>query len=127
MALAMQTQRLPPMAACSVHVPAAMTHSSRGDCAMQKCPFDAIMIINLPKDLSSHTTHRYGPNSFKLHRFVQRISVACMRSVSPPGHRAALQQREEPSTMHVAIFRGSSASMRPTAAAEVCCRCVMPP
>jgi translation initiation factor RLI1 len=26
------------------------------------------MIINLPKDLEGHTTHRYGPNSFKLHR-----------------------------------------------------------
>ncbi len=34
----------------------------------QKCPFDAIMIINLPKDLEKETTHRYGPNSFKLHR-----------------------------------------------------------
>ena len=35
---------------------------------LQKCPFDAIMIINLPKDLAKETTHRYGPNSFKLHR-----------------------------------------------------------
>ena len=35
---------------------------------MQKCPFDAIMIINLPKNLERETTHRYGPNSFKLHR-----------------------------------------------------------
>lgn len=35
---------------------------------MKKCPFQAIEIINLPKDLSSHTTHRYGPNTFKLHR-----------------------------------------------------------
>lgn len=34
----------------------------------QKCPFDAIMIINLPKNLASETTHRYGPNTFKLHR-----------------------------------------------------------
>lgn len=34
----------------------------------QKCPFDAIMIINLPKNLEKETTHRYGPNSFKLHR-----------------------------------------------------------
>jgi ATP-binding cassette subfamily E protein 1 len=34
----------------------------------QKCPFEAIMIINLPKDLERDTTHRYGPNSFKLHR-----------------------------------------------------------
>mmetsp|Transcript_13792 Transcript_13792/g.29758 ORF Transcript_13792/g.29758 Transcript_13792/m.29758 type:complete len:612 (+) Transcript_13792:152-1987(+) len=35
---------------------------------VKKCPFDAIMIINLPKDLEKETTHRYGPNSFKLHR-----------------------------------------------------------
>jgi len=34
----------------------------------KKCPFDAINIINLPKDLAKDTTHRYGPNSFKLHR-----------------------------------------------------------
>lgn len=27
------------------------------------------MIINLPKDLEKETTHRYGPNSFKLHRW----------------------------------------------------------
>eukprot|EP01025_Chloroclados_australasicus_P054751 TRINITY_DN6522_c0_g1_i1.p1 TRINITY_DN6522_c0_g1~~TRINITY_DN6522_c0_g1_i1.p1 ORF type:complete len:618 (+),score=72.75 TRINITY_DN6522_c0_g1_i1:167-2020(+) len=35
---------------------------------VKKCPFEAIMIINLPKDLEKDTTHRYGPNSFKLHR-----------------------------------------------------------
>jgi translation initiation factor RLI1 len=35
---------------------------------LQKCPFDAIEIINLPKDLEKDTTHRYGPNTFKLHR-----------------------------------------------------------
>ncbi|EER05147.1 68 kDa protein, putative [Perkinsus marinus ATCC 50983] len=35
---------------------------------VKKCPFDAITIINLPKDLSGQTTHRYGPNTFKLHR-----------------------------------------------------------
>jgi ATP-binding cassette subfamily E protein 1 len=34
----------------------------------KKCPFEAINIINLPKDLAKDTTHRYGPNSFKLHR-----------------------------------------------------------
>ena len=37
---------------------------------MQKCPFEAIQIINLPKDLDKDTTHRYGPNTFKLHRLV---------------------------------------------------------
>uniref|UniRef100_A0A6A7G9X7 ABC transporter E family member 2-like n=2 Tax=Hirondellea gigas TaxID=1518452 RepID=A0A6A7G9X7_9CRUS len=35
---------------------------------VKKCPFDAIQIINLPKDLAKQTTHRFGPNSFKLHR-----------------------------------------------------------
>lgn len=35
---------------------------------VKKCPFEAIQIINLPKDLEKNTTHRYGPNSFKLHR-----------------------------------------------------------
>lgn len=35
---------------------------------VKRCPFDAINIINLPKNLESETTHRYGPNSFKLHR-----------------------------------------------------------
>jgi len=35
---------------------------------VKKCPFGAISIINLPKSLERDTTHRYGPNSFKLHR-----------------------------------------------------------
>lgn len=35
---------------------------------IRKCPFEAISIINLPKDLSKDTTHRFGPNTFKLHR-----------------------------------------------------------
>ena len=35
---------------------------------VKKCPFEAINIINLPRDLEKNTTHRYGPNSFKLHR-----------------------------------------------------------
>jgi len=35
---------------------------------VKKCPFGAIQIINLPKSLEKETTHRYGPNSFKLHR-----------------------------------------------------------
>mmetsp|Transcript_10205 Transcript_10205/g.21694 ORF Transcript_10205/g.21694 Transcript_10205/m.21694 type:complete len:613 (-) Transcript_10205:776-2614(-) len=35
---------------------------------VKKCPFDAIQIINLPKNLGSNTTHRYSANSFKLHR-----------------------------------------------------------
>lgn len=35
---------------------------------VKKCPFGAINIINLPTNLEKDTTHRYGPNSFKLHR-----------------------------------------------------------
>lgn len=35
---------------------------------VKKCPFEAIYIINLPKNLSTQTSHRYGPNTFKLHR-----------------------------------------------------------
>jgi len=35
---------------------------------VKKCPFEAINIINLPKDLAKETTHRYGANTFKLHR-----------------------------------------------------------
>lgn len=35
---------------------------------VKKCPFEAITIINLPKDLAKDTTHRYGANTFKLHR-----------------------------------------------------------
>lgn len=35
---------------------------------VKRCPFEAITIINLPSNLEKDTTHRYGPNSFKLHR-----------------------------------------------------------
>ncbi len=34
----------------------------------KNCPFEAIKIINLPKDMDSETIHRYGNNQFKLHR-----------------------------------------------------------
>ena len=35
---------------------------------VKKCPFGAVQIINLPKNLVQETTHRYGANAFKLHR-----------------------------------------------------------
>ena len=35
---------------------------------IKRCPFQAIQIINLPKGLEDQVTHRYGANSFKLHR-----------------------------------------------------------
>lgn len=31
------------------------------------CPGDAVRIINLPINLETNVTHKYGPNSFKLH------------------------------------------------------------
>jgi hypothetical protein len=52
---------------------------------MQKCPFEAIQIINLPKDLDKDTTHRYGPNTFKLHR-----SVSCFTLQSSVGGQYVL-------------------------------------
>jgi translation initiation factor RLI1 len=50
----------------------------------QKCPFDAIMIINLPKDLEKDTTHRYGANSFKLHRRAERSPLHVRDSLTRP-------------------------------------------
>jgi len=35
---------------------------------VKRCPFEAIKIINLPKGLTQEVTHRYGANTFKLHR-----------------------------------------------------------
>ncbi len=34
---------------------------------VEKCPFDAIEIINLPQELDEHPTHRYGENTFALY------------------------------------------------------------
>ena len=31
------------------------------------CPDEACKIVNLPTNLQTDMTHRYGPNSFKLH------------------------------------------------------------
>lgn len=35
---------------------------------VKKCPFQAIKIVNVPKNMDRLTTHRYGKNAFKLHR-----------------------------------------------------------
>jgi len=34
---------------------------------VEKCPFDAIEIINLPQELDDEPTHRYGENAFSLY------------------------------------------------------------
>jgi len=33
----------------------------------KQCPGDAISVVKLPSNLTTDTTHRYGPNSFKIH------------------------------------------------------------
>lgn len=47
---------------------ASKSDSISEELCIEKCPFGAIEIINLLKDLDKDTTHRYGPNTFKLHR-----------------------------------------------------------
>ena len=34
---------------------------------IKKCPFDAIVIVNLAKELGEHKIHQYGINSFRLY------------------------------------------------------------
>jgi ATP-binding cassette subfamily E protein 1 len=38
---------------------------------VRTCPYHAIQVINLPRELDSETAHRYGRNGFKLHRLPQ--------------------------------------------------------
>lgn len=33
----------------------------------KQCPGDAVSVVKLPTNLTTNTTHRYGPNAFKLH------------------------------------------------------------
>ena len=35
---------------------------------VKKCPFDALRIVNLPDELKTDHTHRFGPNAFTLYR-----------------------------------------------------------
>jgi len=34
---------------------------------IKKCPFDAIVIVNLAKEIGEHKIHQYGINSFRLY------------------------------------------------------------
>lgn len=62
---------------------------------IKKCPFDAITIINLPSNLESQTTHRYGPNSFKLHR-LPMPRPGQVRGCPPPPARWRTRPRTRP-------------------------------
>ena len=46
---------------------AEMICSGCGIC-VRKCPFDALRIVNLPDELKTDHTHRFGPNAFTLYR-----------------------------------------------------------
>jgi len=46
---------------------AEMICSGCGIC-VKKCPFDALHIVNLPDELETDHTHRFGPNAFTLYR-----------------------------------------------------------
>lgn len=48
--------------------------------SLQKCPFGALSIVNLPSNLEKETTHRYCANSFKLHRYGDKPPV-CLPSL----------------------------------------------
>ena len=103
----------------------------------QKCPFEAIMIINLPKNLEAHTTHRYGANTFKLHRFpfstrfhyIGNVHFAgCDGRVEPPRHTRSLSRArrcvctKDLRPLHV---RSSSGIARSFAEAGVSAGCLL--
>jgi len=59
----------------------------------KRCPFDAIKIINLPHNIPSEATHRYGPNRFILYRLpTPRIgSILGLVGTNGIGKTTALQ------------------------------------
>ncbi|KAB1226243.1 ABC transporter E family member 2 [Morella rubra] len=76
---------------------------------VKKCPFEAIQIINLPKDLDKDTTHRYGPNTFKLHRLrEQDTALTGYQSQDLGKFLAWLEQMNPPDWQEIlTYFRGS--------------------
>ncbi|WP_396610756.1 ribosome biogenesis/translation initiation ATPase RLI [Haloferax sp. S1W] len=52
---------------------------------VEKCPFDAIEIINLPSELDEDPTHRYGENAFSLYGLPVPESGAVTGILGPNG------------------------------------------
>lgn len=52
---------------------------------VEKCPFDAIEIINLPQELTEEPTHRYGENAFALYGLPVPVSGNVTGILGPNG------------------------------------------
>ncbi|RLF98243.1 MAG: ribosome biogenesis/translation initiation ATPase RLI, partial [Candidatus Wolframiiraptor sp.] len=63
-----------------------------GICAA-KCPFKAITIVNLPRELEGDLVHQYGPNAFRLYRlpYLEPETVMGLIGKNGVGKTTALQ------------------------------------
>ena len=56
-----------PSCGCVIACLVKETRALGAESFAKKTPDDAVRIINLPTNLETDTTHRYGENAFKLH------------------------------------------------------------
>ncbi|MEE9490144.1 MAG: 4Fe-4S binding protein, partial [Thermoplasmata archaeon] len=52
---------------------------------IHKCPFDAIRIVGLPKELEKEIVHQYGVNGFRLYRLPTPHQGEVMGILGPNG------------------------------------------
>lgn len=81
------------------------------DCGLcvKKCPFKAITIHNVPTSLTKDITHRYGINSFKLHRLpIPKVgSVVALIGTNGMGKSTALKILSNKLKPNLGIFEKS--------------------